>query len=116
VSESSLDDDPRIRRDAALKLVPLGDVSGWDALELTVWPPPTLANVSHRRKGYPDAVKDEARGLRAAGLTCSEVARALGVPLTTVKSWFSQRTKADKQRRAERAREQARLRREQMAA
>jgi transposase-like protein len=85
-------------------------------LELTVWPPPALANISHRRKVYPDAVKDEARGLRASGLTCSEVARQLGVPVTTVKSWLWPRTNADKQRRVERVRDQARLQREKISA
>jgi hypothetical protein len=77
-----------IRRDAALRLVLAGEMTGWDALLLVVAPPPRLAEVSARRKGYRDELRVEARELHAAGLTCRMVAQRLGVPFATAKSWI----------------------------
>jgi hypothetical protein len=113
VYNSDLDDGLLIRRDAAIKLVLERELTGWDALWLVVAPPPTLANIGARRQQHREVVRVEARRLHAAGLTGPEVARELGVPYRTVKSWlWPAACEKQKQRRQERAR----LRREQMAA
>lgn len=107
MSNSDEDEVLWIRRDAAIKLVLLGEITGWDALSLVVAPPPTLAHIGARRKAYSEAVRVEARRLYAAGLTAPEVARALGVPFATVKSWlWPVGYERQRQRRRERVREQ----------
>ena len=97
-----------IRRDAAIKLVLLGEITGWDALSVVVVvvaPPPTLATIGVRRKAYRESVRIEARRLYAAGLTAPEVARELGVPFATVKSWLWPPGEAERLRRNERGRQ-----------
>jgi hypothetical protein len=88
-------------------------MTGWDALLLVVAPPPRLAEVSERRKGYRDELRVEARLLHAAGLTAPQVARHLGVPFATVKSWL---WPAAYEKQKQRRRERAQLRRAQIAA
>ena len=104
-----------IRRDAAIKLVVAGEMNGWDALLLVVAPPPALANIGQRKTTYRPEVREDARRLHAGGLSMPEVARRLGVPYATAKSWIWPASEAEKQRRTERQR-RARQRRQQMAA
>jgi hypothetical protein len=101
VSTSDRDEGLLIRRDAALRLVLAGEMTGWDALLLVVAPPPGLAEVSARRKGYRDELRVEARELHAGGLTCKQVAQRLGVPFATAKCWIWPAShEAQKQKRA----------------
>src|SRR5690349_350342 len=73
-----------IRRDAAIRLVAAGEITGWDALLLVVAPPPALATVTKRRRAFPEEVKAEARRLHAAGRTGPEVAESMGLSYATV--------------------------------
>jgi hypothetical protein len=104
VSTRDRDEGLLIRRDAALRLVVEGEITGWDALWLVVVPPPQLATLGAGRKTYRDEVRVEARELHAGGLTCRQVAHQLGVPFATAKRWIwpaSHETQKQKRARAQ---------------
>ncbi|TXI28089.1 MAG: hypothetical protein E6Q69_17010 [Aquipseudomonas alcaligenes] len=51
-------------------------------------------NQSHKWCRWPDYLVDQARALRAEGMTCQEISHVIGVPRRTVNGWLiSQRRK-----------------------
>jgi hypothetical protein len=65
-----------------------GEIDGWDALWLSVCPPVGLEGVVRAKAWAPDVRAECLRLHSDDGLSCPEVARTVGVPMATVKSWL----------------------------
>lgn len=65
-------------------------IAGWEALWLIVAPPAgsRLEDPPAGHVRWGEEVKQEARRLHAAGLTCEETAEALGVSFGACKGWL----------------------------
>ena len=82
----TLDRSTSIRLRYALDLRLRGEVEGWEALRLTVWPPAKLEEVP-AQSFWPAELAEEARRLFREGFSLPAIAERLAVPVPTAKQW-----------------------------
>jgi hypothetical protein len=70
------------------KLLEAGEITPWEALDLSTFIPPALADAVRAKSWSPEIRAECVRLHVEEGMSCTECAEATGVAFTTVKAWL----------------------------